>query len=124
PGGGDVYRALRVIERIGLIRTASGQLAGQLWSVFALGELSADPGPIPLGSRVFVGLSRTSGTSEGKRYVGLNALKAEVQGRPHRTGTVFNGHWVRGRVLLIQETRNPKHPIAVSACWVSSECDG
>ena len=67
---------LRVVERVGLVGAACGQLMGQLAGVFALGKLVPGPRPILLGMAVFAAIgcrafraaaARQAPRSSGKR---------------------------------------------------------
>jgi hypothetical protein len=53
-------------------------------------------------------------------FNGLN-IEPKVLGMRDRIGRVFDRHWVRRVVFLIQKSRQPENPVAIRASWVAAE---
>ena len=120
----DIDRALRVVERIGLVGTARSQLPRQLQGVFTVSKLMGDPSPIAFRIAVFCGLLPGRDGTVEEHGIDRRNIKPEVAGSPDGIAEIFDGDKVRGIVLAIQEAGDAKYPVAVGASGITTESDG
>ncbi len=96
----------------------------ELSGIHAMRKLVQNPSPILLGMTVLFGLYLPCDSAQREHRIRDGIVEVKIRRVPRRIAGVFDRDRMSGRILAIQESGDPKHPVAVRASGIAAEGNG